>query len=77
MKKFKKSVTIFYSWWRTDGKDVKKEHTDALEQTAQHDIGKSMKFGNTSGELFTSICLLSSDPEDGIEYRGYWEVKEN
>jgi hypothetical protein len=32
--------------------------------------------GYTSGELHANLYASDKDGPDGVEYRGYWEIKE-
>ena len=38
-------------------------------------INEQMNQGYTSGEMTDNICMRGSDPENGIEYHGHWEVE--
>ena len=69
-----RKITITYRWWR-DG-EVKKEHVAALEEAARERISEMAKEGYTSGELHDNIHATDDDPEDGVEYSGWWELKE-
>lgn len=64
---------ITYRWWRDDG-DIKPEHEEALEERAQDRISEMTKEGYTSGELIDYIRMTDDDPEDGVEYHGWWEI---
>lgn len=75
MKQMTRKMTILYRWWRSDGKAVKPAHVEALEESAQERIKEQMSEGNSSGELHDNIRMTDRDPEDGIEYTGYWEVE--
>ena len=74
MKEITKTKTITYKWWRTDEENIVLEHIPALEETAGERIGEMMAEGCTSGELFDHIHMISTDPPDGVAYRGWWEV---
>lgn len=74
MKEMKRSKVITYRWWRSNKQEIKPEHVEALEETADASITEMMKDGFTSGELNDNIHMTDDDPEDGIEYTGYWEV---
>jgi len=71
-----RKITITFGWWQ-DGSDeeIDKGHAEALEETAWERIGEMMKEGFTSGELNDNIHMHNTDPEDGIAYRGWWEIK--
>lgn len=70
-------ITIEYKWHRPDGKPVKPAHTEALKESAWEKISELMADGYTSGELLDYIHMTSKDPEDGIEYRGWWTQTED
>jgi protein tyrosine phosphatase (PTP) superfamily phosphohydrolase (DUF442 family) len=74
MKQMERQVNITYRWWRSDKKEIKPAHVEALEETAMDRIRDQMENGCTSGELCDNIHMTSRDPEDGIEYSGHWEV---
>ena len=69
-------VMIEYKWHRPDGKPVKPSHIDALKESAWEKISQMMADGYTSGELVDSIRMTGKDPEDGIQYRGWWAIRE-
>jgi hypothetical protein len=66
----KRTITISYSW---DG-EIRPEHEDALEETAQDQIFEAMTKGWRSGALEDWIRLDDSDPAEGREYHGWFEV---
>lgn len=69
-----RKITITYRWWR-DG-EVQKEHVQALEEAARDRITEMAKEGYTSGELCENIRISDEDGDDGVEYTGWWELKE-
>ncbi len=75
MKEIVRSITIDYRWWRGQGKKIKPEHVEALDEAAMNRIAEMMNQGYVSGELNDNIHILDTDPEDGVEYSGWWEVK--
>ena len=75
MKTLECTETIHYRWWRENGKKVKAEHVEALRETAMNHIVLMMNEGYVEGTLNDNIHMIDSDPEDGVEYRGWWEVK--
>jgi hypothetical protein len=75
MKKVERTITIHYEWWRENGKQIKKGHVEALDETAINSISESINEGLTEGELSDNIVMLDSDPDEGVDYRGWWEVK--
>jgi len=76
MKRITRSKEITYNWWRDDGKDIVPEHVGALEESAECRISEMMKADCMCGELIDNIYMTDNDSEDGIDYRGYWEIKE-
>lgn len=71
-----KQITITFRWWPADGskKPIDPKHQEALEESANERINKMRSEGFTSGELNDSVRMHDSDPEDGVEYSGWWEV---
>lgn len=67
----KKVVTI--RWWRSTG-EVLPEHAEALEEAGWKRANEMAAEGYTSGELNENIRMTDNDPEDGVEYRGWWEM---
>jgi hypothetical protein len=74
MKEYEIKKTITYRWWREGNKDIKSEHIEALEETATTRIFEMLAEGYTSGELYENIRMTDNDPEDGVEYSGWWEI---
>ena len=66
-----KKISITYRWNDTN---IKNKHKEALEETAQERIFEMIKEGYTSGELNDNIYMTDDDPEDGVEYSGWWEM---
>lgn len=77
MKEIKRSQLISYRWWRGGENEIKPEHIEALEERADERIAEMMAQGYTSGELNDHIHMTDDDPEDGVEYRGWWDVSES
>ena len=71
----KRTIEIVYRWWRDGGKKVKASHVEALEERAQDRIFAMVAEGYRSGELYDNIHMTDRDPEDGIEYSGWWELE--
>jgi len=67
-----RKVTITYRWWNEGG--VKPEHVEALEESAWTRITEMAAEGYTSGDLHDNIRKTDDDPEDGVEYTGWWEM---
>lgn len=74
MKEMECSKKITYRWWNEN--ELKEDHIEALDESAEARIAEMLKEGYTSGELFDNIRISEGDPEDGIEYSGWWEVTE-
>ena len=74
MKQIERSKTITYRWWRDSENEIKPEHVAALEERADERIAEMMAQGYTGGELNDNIHMTEDDPEDGVEYKGWWEV---
>jgi hypothetical protein len=77
MKQMERKIEITYRWWRTDKKTIKTAHVEALEEAAMDRIKKMMGEDYTSGELCDNIHMTDDDPEDGVGYSGWWEVKQS
>ena len=75
MAEISKRYTVTYRWWNNDLESISPEHQAALDETAEERIAEMLKEGYTSGELCDNIHMLDTDPEDGIEYSGWWEKK--
>ena len=74
MKQLERRKLITYRWWRNDTFDITPEHIPALEERADERIAAMAAQGYTSGELYDDICMLDGDPEEGVEYTGWWET---
>ena len=73
MKKIiKRKIVIDYRWWRKEG--IKPEHIEALEESATDHIWEMMAHEYKSGKLNDNIHMTPDDPEDGVEYTGWWEI---
>lgn len=72
IKELTRTVSVSYRWWRDDG-NVLPRHVEALENTALERVFEMQRQGFTSGELHDTIHM-HGDPEDGVEYRGSWEI---
>jgi len=75
MAEISKRYTITYRWWNSDLESISPEHQAALDETAEARIAEMLMEGFTSGELYDNIYMLDTDPEDGIEYQGWWVKK--
>jgi len=74
MTQLKRRKLITYRWWRDGENEIKPEHIVALEERADERIAEMMAQGYTSGELNDHIRMSDGDPEDGVEYTGWWEM---
>lgn len=74
MHQIERNKLITYRWWRDGEHEIKPEHIPALEETAEAHIAAMMAKGYHSGELNDSIHMTDEDPEDGVEYTGWWET---
>lgn len=73
MQQIERKKLITYRWWREDG-EIKPEHVSALEEHADERIAEMSKEDYTAGELIANIHVTDDDPEDGVEYHGWWEL---
>lgn len=65
---------ITMRWWRSGKGKIRKEHEEVLWERADERISEMMAQGFTSGELSDNIHMTDNNPEDGVEYSGWWEV---
>ena len=72
-----KEITISFNWYSNDNRDaeIKKNHQEALEESAMERIGAMMKEGYVEGELHDNVRMDDEDGEDGVSYQGWWSVK--
>jgi hypothetical protein len=75
VKELVRKLRITYRLWRTDGKSIEQSHVEVLEDRAMELIQRQMRAGNVAGELCENLYVTVKDPENGIDYRGHWEVK--
>ncbi|KXS54998.1 MAG: hypothetical protein AWU57_594 [Marinobacter sp. T13-3] len=59
--------------WNTD-ETTPREHEEALQESGVERALKMINEGYTQGELIDNIHMLDTDPEDGVEYRGWWTL---
>lgn len=76
MDQLERSKLITYRWWRSGKLKINPDHVPTLEEKADERIAEMMAQGFTSGELHDHIHMTAKDPENSIEYSGYWEVKQ-
>lgn len=74
MAQIEREVKITYRWWNDDRSEIKPNHIEALEESAMERITKMMGEGYTAGELNDNIRMDDDDPDDGIPYKGWWEI---
>ena len=74
MKQLERSYGITYRWWRDDGQDIEPEHVQALEESADSRIAEMLGEGYSCGELQDNIRMTDDDPDDGVEYSGWWKI---
>jgi len=74
MKQIEKQVTITYQWWPVEFGEVVAEHVEPLEKSATDEIISMMGKGYTSGTLHDNIYMTDTDPEDGVDYKGWWSM---
>jgi hypothetical protein len=74
VQQIERSKLITYRWWRDGKKEIKPEHVPALEERADEIIAEMMAQGLNCGELNDNIHMTDDDPEDGVEYSGWWAV---
>lgn len=74
MQQIERSKLITYRWWRVGATEIKPAHVLELEDRADERIAEMMAQGYTSGELNDYIRTTPDDPEDGVEYTGWWVV---
>jgi hypothetical protein len=75
MKQLERISTITYRWWRSDStSDIDQKHIEALEEAAEARIREMTGEGYRAGELSDNVRMTDDDPEDGVEYSGWWEI---
>ncbi len=67
-------TTIKQNWWLEEGGEIDAKHQFALEESGMDRIKEMMAEGVTSGELNDHVRIDDSDGEDGVHYRGHWEL---
>jgi len=73
----KGKVTISYHWSNNENSKarIKKEHREALEESAINRATECIKEGYGQGELHDSVRMSDKDGPDGVSYSGWWSVK--
>lgn len=71
-------MNVEFQWWRPsdsaepEAKKVLKRHEDDLKKAAKTEIFSKLQAGVTQGELTANLCVSNEDPNEGVDYRGYW-----
>lgn len=73
----KGKVIIGYNWSNNENSKtkIKKEHREALEESAINRATECIKEGYREGELHDTIRMGDEDGKEGISYSGWWTVK--
>lgn len=75
MSQIQRTIIITYRWWNDDLKTpISRGHGEALEETAMELIGAYLKDGITDGELNDNIRMYDKDGDEGIPYKGRFEM---
>ena len=69
-------IIINYSWQDAEApkRPIRASHREALDETAQSQIGDMMQQGFTSGDLTDNIHMDEYDGDEGIPYVGHWQA---
>ena len=67
---------ITYRWWNQNRSPIKPEHEQELGDEAIKRIAEMIPQGFTSGQLVASIHTSSDDPDEGLDYEGWWGISE-
>lgn len=69
-----REIIITYRWWNSNekGKEIPANVQAALEESAEERILQQIKGGSTSGQLVDCVRMNDDEPEDGVEYQGWW-----
>ena len=70
-----RKITITYHMFNDEGESPKEGHISEVENDAMSRIMQKLEEGYTSGELHTNIRMLDDDPEEGITYSGWFDIK--
>jgi len=72
------NVQINIDWWKAEDRSssIDEGHKAALMETGIERACQMIADGYSSGELSDWVRMHDTDPEDGIPYRGWWELKE-
>lgn len=76
MEQLHQKIIIRYHWQKNDRSEIAPEHIKVLKETAMRRIGELIALeGHESGELQDNIRMTDSDPENGVEYTGWWDCE--
>jgi len=69
-------IEITTEWWNNENPkiEIKTSHREVLEEEGINRVVEMMKDGYTSGELNHNLCLDQNDPDEGIDYSGFWSL---
>jgi hypothetical protein len=72
------NVQIKIDWWKAEDRSaaIDAGHLAALRESGVERAAKMIAEGYTSGELSDWVRMYDTDPEDGIEYRGWWSLND-
>jgi len=80
MATFNMDYTIDIKWWSDEVSDSEIQHGRYHEHLIESGFAKAVemiKEGFVEGELSDNIRAFISDPEDGVNFSGYWKLKKN
>lgn len=73
-------IKLSIEWWLpTEGgnETVPEGYKDVLMEAAKERVFEMVKSGYQEGELNeTAVLGLDGEPEDGLEFQGYWRSEE-
>ena len=71
----KRTITLNYEWRRSANEQIRPEHIEALEETAEDIIFARLSEGYREGTLIDYIRIDESDGDDGVEYNGWFTIQ--
>jgi hypothetical protein len=76
MEQLERKITITFRWWNDETEEINPRHAEALEESAINYIfSKYQSDRITSGELSDNLCMSNADPDCGVDYQGWYEIK--
>lgn len=70
-------MNISIEWWKAeDGSTPKEDHKNELIENALERVPAMILEGYSLGELLDNLCTSNADPNEGVDYRGYWTLSE-